>query len=370
MPVRILHITYSGAGGTGELAVQLSRHADRRCFQPAVCFFGVEPLWTSFRERLEAANLEWSYVPLCSRPRSVWNLFRECARMRPDLVVAHGPAQAAVFPLLRMSRPRVKCVVVFHGPPSLVQSIPGRLRWLPALAAAHRVVCVGPHLSRLVTKNLHCEAMVIRNGVEIPELPLQTVTGELLMVASLSPSKDHATLLEAAARLAQRGIGFRLVLVGDGLLRNFLECRVRELGLGDRVEFLGCLSPEEKFRRLSQAAIFVYATHGEGSPLAVLEAMAAGLPIVASRVAGIPEGFKDERTAFLVPPRNPAALAGALATLLARPEEAARLGRAARQVARQQFSLAACVRAYETLFDSLLEPACIPTGSVSCTSRP
>jgi len=354
MSARILHIAYSGVGGSGEVAAQLARHTDRRRFQPVVCFFGVEPVWGSFRQRLEAAGIEWVYAPVRSRPRSLWLLLRQCLQLRPDLVVAHGATAGLVLPLLRLARPRLKTVAVFHGPPRQAQTISGRLHWLPAAATAHRMVCVAPHLARLMRDHLHCNPLIIPNGVEVGDARQESAEEELLMVATLSPSKDHQTLLDAAVMLARRRNHFRLVIAGDGILRAALECRAQELGLAGRVEFPGPLSPQETGRRMASAAAFVYATHGEGCPLAVLEAMASGLPIVASRVPGLAEILEDGRTARLVPPRDPVALADALSALLNRPEEAAQLGRAARQVALREYSLAKCVAAYEGLFDSLL----------------
>ncbi len=356
MTATILHVAYSGSGGVGELAVELARRADARRFSSAVCFFGVEPAWGSFRERLDTAGIEWSYVPLPGRLACLWRLFRRCVEPKPDLVVAHGSA-AMILPLLRIARPGCKCIAVFHGPPAEAQLPRGILRLLPGIVAAHRIVCVGAHLARLLQQNLHWRAQVIPNGVQIPALPSQRVPGEILMLANLSPSKDHRTLLEAVALLACRRSDFRLVLAGDGPLRHTLERQAETLGLGSRVEFLGAVSNEEKLWRLSCAALYVQPTHGEGCPMAVLEAMAFGCPIVASRVAGVTELLEDGRTALLVPPRDPAALAAALASLLDAPERAARLGQAAQLVARRDYSIQACVRAYEKLFDSLLEPA-------------
>ncbi len=354
MSARILHIAYSGVGGSGEVAVQLARHADRRRFQPAVCFFGVEPVWGGFRQRLEAAGIEWAHIPVRNRPRSLWLLLRHCLQLRPDLVVAHGATAGLILPPLRLVRPHWRTVAVFHGPPRQAQTISGRLHWLPAVAAAHRMVCVAPHLARLMRDHLQCNPLIIPNGVEVGDARQESAEEELLMVATLSPSKDHQTLLEAAGALARRRNHFRLVIVGDGILRRALERRAQDLGLAGRVEFPGPLSPQETRRRMASAAAFVYATHGEGCPLAVLEAMASGLPIVASSVPGLAEILEDGRTARLVPPRDPVALADALSALLDRPEEAAQLGRVARHIALREYSLAKCVGAYEDLFDSLL----------------
>src|SRR5689334_18971797 len=113
MIARILHIAYSGPGGTGELAVQLACRLDRERFQSAVCFFGVEPVAAGFQERLDAAGIEWANVPLTNSVSGLWRLAAKCVEMRPDVVVAHGAVNACVLPLLRIARPAIKRVAVF-----------------------------------------------------------------------------------------------------------------------------------------------------------------------------------------------------------------------------------------------------------------
>lgn len=353
---RLLHIAYSGAGGVGEVAVELARRADRRRFEPAVCFFGIEPVWGGFLDRLESARIPWWYVPLRGRPRSLWRLFRRTEAWRPDCIVAHGPFQAAVFPLMRLTGTRAKAVAVLHGLPSLFARARGLLSLFPGLAAADRVVCVGPHLQNLLRERLGCDSVFIRHGIDIGEVPLPPGTGhEVLMLARLCPQKDHATLFAAAALLLGRRCAFRLRLGGDGTLRCALEKQARDLRLDRHIEFLGQLQGAEKQRHLARAAVFVYSTHEEGGspPLAVLEAMAAARPIVATRVGGIAEALHHEKTALLVPPRDPVALAEAIESLLARPADAAALGLAARRVVEQNHSAEKWVRAYEDVFQSV-----------------
>ncbi len=375
--MRILHIAYSGQGGVGESAVQLALHTDRSRFESAVCFIGTEPLWPDFSKRLRAAGRECFYLPLDDWPRSLWRLLKCCLRWRPDCVVAHGPFQGAVLPLLRIARPASKGVLVFQGPPSLARSFSGILRLLPGVAAASRVVCVGPHLACLIRRGFGRQPVVIPHGIEIGGAPSEPAASDVLTISRLAPPKDQETLVRAAAVLFRRRT-FRLRLAGDGPLRRPLEALAGELGLDACVEFLGPVGAEERRRLLSRAAVFVCATEEEGCPLAVLEAMAAARPIVASRAPGITGVLEDGQTAILVPPRSPAALAGAIEALLDSPAQALQLGRAARHVAIKRYSLDAWVRAYEELFDSLLNPPCptrkklatAPVSSVSSTSRP
>jgi glycosyltransferase involved in cell wall biosynthesis len=152
----------------------------------------------------------------------------------------------------------------------------------------------------------------------------------LLVIGRLSGEKGHADLMEAFALLSPSGarVPAHLVIVGDGLERGFLERRAQELGLGGRVLFMG--QQENVSAYYGMADLFVLPSHSEGSPNVLLEAMAAGLPIVTTAAGGAVELVYDEESALVVPPRSPQALSRAMGRLLADEDLAARLGSAAR----------------------------------------
>jgi glycosyltransferase involved in cell wall biosynthesis len=174
----------------------------------------------------------------------------------------------------------------------------------------------------------------------------------LLSVARLVPDKDHDTLLTAFGRLAGDHPGAELWLVGNGPRRETLEQKVRDLGLNGRVKFL----PATKdIRQLyHQADVFVLRSVAEALPNVVLEAMAAGLPVVATRVGGLPEAVVPEDTGLLVSPRDADGLAVALGRLLDNPGERRDLGRRGRQRALDQFSFGAMVSRHEEVWGCLL----------------
>lgn len=167
----------------------------------------------------------------------------------------------------------------------------------------------------------------------------------IVCVASFEEVKGHRYLVEACRRLRDRGVDYECELVGEGPLRERTESRIRAYGLGGRVQVVGAVAPAEVARRLrrSDAAVLpsVRTDRGkrEGIPVALMEAMASGLPVVASELSGIPELVEHQETGLLVPPGDPEALAGALARLAADGELCRRLGRAGRRKVRREFDL-------------------------------
>ena len=164
--------------------------------------------------------------------------------------------------------------------------------------------------------------------------------------------KDHVGLLQAFSRLADDPRTL-LVIVGDGPCRASLTAAVAELGVGGRVRLLG--ERDDVPAVLAAFDIFVLSSIGEGMSNAILEAMATGLPVVATRVGGNPELVVSGTTGFLVEPRSPAALTAALSCYLGDPGLLARHGRAARELAQAEFSLERMVGAYEQLYGRLLD---------------
>jgi sugar transferase (PEP-CTERM/EpsH1 system associated) len=171
-------------------------------------------------------------------------------------------------------------------------------------------------------------------------------------VGRLDPVKDQVGLLKAFSRLTDDPRAF-LLIVGDGPCRQELEATIGALRLGDRVRLLG--ERDDVPAVLSAMDVFVLCSVGEGISNAILEAMATGLPVVATRVGGNPELVMDGSTGFLVEPRSPASLAAPLRRYLEDPTLLAQHGRSARDHAETEFSLERMVGAYEQLYRRLLD---------------
>ena len=175
--------------------------------------------------------------------------------------------------------------------------------------------------------------------------------GYLLFVGRLRIRKGVEVLLEALRD--RRDV--RLLIAGDGEHRDALERKTAELGLGPAVKFLGRCEAARVRGLLRGAAALVVPSTYEGMPLVVLEAMESGIPVVASRVSGIPEVVEDGRTGWLVAPEDPRGLARALAEVLDRPDEARRRGEAGRRRVDERFRPAHAVAAWKQAVLKLME---------------
>jgi glycosyltransferase involved in cell wall biosynthesis len=196
----------------------------------------------------------------------------------------------------------------------------------------------------------------IANGVDFDALaatreprPLRRI----VMVANLRVEKGHDTLIQAAPAILERHPDVEFWIVGDGPLRGVLEQEVAERGLGSRFIFHG--QRQDVPALLAESDLFVLPSRTEAAPNSVLEAMAAGLPCIATRVGGVPEFVEDGVTGRLIDPNAPGALAAALIDLIEHPDRAATLGRAARQHVERQFSFDRMVASFEALYQSELE---------------
>jgi len=173
----------------------------------------------------------------------------------------------------------------------------------------------------------------------------------VVCVANFRKQKGHDTLIAAFAKVVKAIPDARLLLVGDGELHEALERRVSSLGLRQSVRFTNAVS--DIWPYLAEAHVFALASEYEPLGIAVMEAMAAGLPVVATAVGGIPELVAPSVTGELVPPGDADALAGQLLKLLASPELQGKMGAAAR-VAASQRRMADCVAGYFDLYDRVI----------------
>jgi glycosyltransferase involved in cell wall biosynthesis len=215
-----------------------------------------------------------------------------------------------------------------------------------------RTICVAENELRKGIAARTCDAqhtVVIRNAIDVQRAPRAKPdegTPRIVFVGRLKYPKDGETLLRAAAALGDRD--YVLEIVGDGPDREQLE----SLPHDERVRFAG--ERDDVPQLLAASSVFVLSSRSEGLPISVLEAMAAGLPVVASDVGGLREQVVDGETGLLVPAGDAAALADALARLIDDPSLRRTMGDASRARAEALFDLPAFHRAHLELYRSLL----------------
>jgi glycosyltransferase involved in cell wall biosynthesis len=221
-----------------------------------------------------------------------------------------------------------------------------------AAARVNAFVCVSEDAATLARKQgVRAEAVrVITNGIDLERFQPgeHAADGPVVIVARLTPEKDLATLLEAVGRVVPEVPEFKLLIAGDGPCRKDLEAQAKSLGLGKAVSFLGTVRDVPPLLRRCRG--FVLSSRTEGISLTLLEAMATGLPVVATRVGGNPEVVVEGESGLLVPAQDPASLAAALIRLYREPGLAGRLGRAGRKRVEDHFDLNRMIREYEALY--------------------
>ena len=232
------------------------------------------------------------------------------------------------------------------------------------IAAADFVACVSrfgmAQAMRVIPPAEWSKLALVRCGIDLADLPAgasRTVAGDvaaplrLVAVGRLSPEKGLAGLLDALARLRDRGVAATLTLVGDGPEGAALRAHARTLGLDGAVQFAGRLDERATLCAIAAADVLALPSFMEGLPVVLMEAMALGVPVVATRVAGIPELVRDGETGLLFDPADWQGLADAIASLAVDPERRARLAAAGRRKIEEEFAIERAVSPLRALFD-------------------
>lgn len=315
--------------------------------------------------RAQAAGFEVLLHPFRGEadPRATLGMRRMISRSAPDLVHTHDthsltPAALAA----RLVRPRP--LVVAHRRVDFHIRTNRFSRWKYARGADH-VIAVSRRVKEVLVEDgiPGAHVTVIHSGIllETPPPPagpdLRTRAGApagaalVLTIASTEAYKDHPTLIDAAGLLFDRLPDAWWVVLGTGGLFEETVARAERRGFADRLRYLGFIEGARGY--LPQADVFVLTSRTEGLGTSVLDAMAAGTPVVATTAGGIPEMVEDERTGLLVPPGDPAALAAAIERILGNPALARRLADTARTRVRD-FDVERTIEKTENLYRRLL----------------
>ena len=349
MRVAFLVTTASPIGGAQIHVRDLAAAVAAQGHTPSVITSGSGP----FVDDLRRLGIPVVVLPHLSVPihpirdlRALREVHRALLGLRPDLVAAHS-SKAGILGRLAGRSLRIPVVFTVHGW-AFTPGVPSRH------AAIYRLVerLVGPLTSKIITvseydRQLGLGARVaaadrivtVHNGMpDVTETlraePARTPV-RLVMVARFGPQKDHPTLFRALAGLVNHE--WELDLIGDGPLVGEMQALAVRTGLGGRVRFLGQRTDVNQL--LTEAQISLLVTNWEGFPLSILEAMRAGLPVVASSVGGIAESVRDGENGYLVPRGDAELLRERLERLLTSPDLRARMGASGRARYERDFTL-------------------------------
>jgi len=282
-------------------------------------------------------------------------------RRRPDHIHAHFAHGATTVALLLARFTGAPFSFTGHAkdifqlvPPELLRAKMAEARFAVAVSEHGR-----EHLCRAAREEDHAKVVVVRNGVDRARFAPRQAEPEgepvALAVSRLVEKKGLDTLIDACAVLSGRHRPIRLRVVGEGSLRERVQEQVRQAGLSDRVELVGSVEHGSIRAEYERAAVFVLPCRRtrkgdqDGLPVAIVEALSVGVPVITTPISGIPEVIVDGRSGVLVPPDDPERLADAIERVLSDPALRARL-RHAGQTAADRFELSSCVARLRELF--------------------
>jgi glycosyltransferase involved in cell wall biosynthesis len=322
-----------------------------------------------FTDELRRCGIPFRSLRHLVRPIHPWHdaaalfeLWGALRKIRPDLVSTHSAKAGWLVPMVATVL-GIPSLQTTHGW-SFTTGVPRVAAWCYSFIErigvlfADRVIGVCEY-DRQLALRFHvapaAKVLTVHNGMPDVGAALQAAPARsparLLMVARFEAQKDHGTLLRALARL--RGKSWQLDLIGDGPQRADTLELARDLGIADRVHFLGART--DVAEQLAQSQVFLLISHWEGFPRSILEAMRAGLPVLASDVGGVSESVVEGITGFLIPPDDVDTLQARLELVLEFPGLRTHLGGAGRARYESQFTFDHMFERTTAVYSELLQ---------------
>lgn len=372
-------LTRMPVGGAETLLTEIVRRMDRERFSPELCCL------KRFDQLGEDLSRE---VPSCTGLLTrkwdvtvLWRLARLMRRRRIDAVVTVGTGGDRMFwgrLAAWLSGVPVICSALHStGLPDHVE-FPNRL--LAPLTDAF-IAVAEPH-GRYLAEHEGCPAdkvVVIPNGIDTGRFHPRPVNQRLQqelgldpdapvagIVAALRPEKNHEMFLRVVASVCHKLPAARFLVVGDGPERPKVESLARELGVADAVRFLGTRSDVEEV--LSLVDVLLLTSHMEANPTCLLEAMAAGKAVVATRVGSVAETVEPGRNGYLVSPGDWQAMAGYVLELFGDRHRAAEMGRAGREHVIARWTVDRMVQGYENMISRIYSAKATPVAKTTAKS--
>jgi glycosyltransferase involved in cell wall biosynthesis len=367
---RILHIIYSLYRGGAERLIETQvLLGDRERFEYLVCAI------TDGGDLVDVIEASGGRVSLMRKRRrgdltAIPRIARLIEREKADLLHLHNAPGAFWGTLAALcARRRVPIVRTEHRPWQ-PHALPGLYRLFHSALArrAARIICVSGYVRSSYEERfprLAGRMVTVPNGVrmdafsDLPErreararFKLPPDTPIVGTIGRLVPVKNHRLLIDTFARVHEEMPDTHLAILGDGPLGGSLATHAADLRLSNDISFVKSSPSAEVFLRCLD--VFALSSDSEGMPLTLLEAMAAGVPVAATGVGGIPEVIENGMDGYLVPPSSPDLLARVISSLLSHPGEAGEMGRRGREKVERLYSAVRTVRETERIYSELL----------------
>lgn len=316
-------------------------------------------------------SLRYKLMPAFYVVAGMLAIWRLCRRRRYEVVHVHWPMPHALFGAVARATCGARLVTLWYGVElRWVQGSLPWLRWLVrwALNTSDQVVAISSYTAREIARVSDVPVRLIPYTVGLPDGAPPSPAGRrdggfhVLFVGRLVERKGVAELIEAVGRLSP-SLGVRLEVIGDGPERTRLEALVREGRLGDRIAFRGRVSAADLRAAYTAADVLALPSvldsrrDTEGLGVVLLEAMSYGVPVIGSRIGGIPDIVVDGETGLLVPPGDAAALAGALQRLAGDPDLRAKLAAAGRALLDGPFAWHNVITAWNACYTAATDAA-------------
>jgi glycosyltransferase involved in cell wall biosynthesis len=288
---------------------------------------------------------------------------------RPDLVNIHTPVPG-IGDLVAMLSPRIPLVVTYHTGSMKKENILFDIPiwtyehiWLPILLRhARYIICpsdfvrldfLGKYMSKSTTISPGIDNSIFKPDIT-KKSPHPTIVFVAAFLTKATKFKGLHTVIKSFSTLITEFPTLKLIVVGDGDMRSNYESEIRRLGIQSSVSFLGSLNQEELIEVYQKAHIFALPSKLESFGSSILEAMSCGMPVVSTRVGGIPSLVDDGQTGYLIKPDHPSILTEKIRYLLVNPQISKNFGLAARKKAVSSYSWKISAAKYDQIIDSIL----------------
>jgi len=296
-----------------------------------------------------------------------WKIYNIIQREKPDIIHTHTAKAGALGRFAGILYGKASLVHTFHG--HVLHSYFGRIKtiffiWVEKILAlfTYKIITVSEALKGELSEKYRIapegKFSVIELGFELDELlkiePRKNVgTVNIGIVGRLVPVKNHKMLFESACRGGFKTHPYRIIIIGDGELREELEQYVEELGIKDRVEFRGWIKDLKAIYK--ELDIVALTSLNEGTPVSLIEAMAAGRSVVATEVGGVPDIVQDGKNGYLVKSGDILGFSQKLMDLIENAGKRRKFGENGREMVKSRFSKERLIKDTERLYNTILQ---------------